>query len=83
MRQNQISDIDRAIELVSEAISCGGFDEAFGLVYTKQLSSCLEQRYRVSNKVRDLDMAIQTGRDVLGKLTHIPRLFSYPLVSRF
>jgi CHAT domain-containing protein len=82
MRQKQIRDIDRAIELVSEAIACGGFDEAFSLVYTKQLSSCLEQRYRVSKNVRDLDLAIQMGRDVLGKSMHVPRLFSYTFVVK-
>jgi len=69
MRTQQMPDIEKAIELESEAISCGVYDATYSAVYSKQLASCFEQRYKVSQQVDDLNTAIKLTREAVGKST--------------
>lgn len=66
-RSHDLHDIDRAIEIISEAMSCGSYDETGVLVYSMTLSTCLMSRFNITGEVPDIDRAIAIVRGVLGR----------------
>lgn len=72
MRQKQRKDIDRAVELVSEALAGVAYDESNTLLFSKTLASCLEWRHKEFGDDSDLDRAIELSRFALSE-SNIPR----------